>query len=105
MKFKIFSKEQRDARAQEFGRIITGWRKEVGLTQVQLAEALDVTQGFIQAIESGRKRVPLDRMQAYATAISKPPDEIYESHIRGHDPEVYEFLLQCFDAHSGETGA
>lgn len=44
-------------------------RKELGLTQVQMAEVLDVTQQAYATYESGRYRVPVSMLPALAQML------------------------------------
>lgn len=90
--FRVFDKGERAQEASYFGAYVKERRSFVHLTQTELAEKLGVTQGFIQGIEAGRKRIPLDKMEAYAAAVSTPISELYFNHIRYHDPDIFQFL-------------
>ena len=83
---------EKEARAKEFGDYLFNIRREVGLTQVQLSEQLEVSQAFIQAIEAGKKRIPRDKMEAYSVLLKLEFDHLLRGHISGHDPEIYDFL-------------
>jgi transcriptional regulator with XRE-family HTH domain len=43
---------------QQLGKSIAAYRKELGLTQTQLAEALGISQQLIAAYEAGSRKVP-----------------------------------------------
>lgn len=49
-------------------------RKEQGLTQVQLAEALEISQQMVASYEVGRRRIPVSMLQALAKALSVEVD-------------------------------
>ena len=48
-------------------------RKELGLTQVQLAAEIEVSQPYIAEIESGRTGLHSDRIAVLATALRVTP--------------------------------
>jgi transcriptional regulator with XRE-family HTH domain len=45
-------------------------RREQALTQVQLAEALGISQQMVASYEVGRRRIPVSMLQALAQALS-----------------------------------
>ena len=53
-----------------FGERLTQLRKAQGLTQVQLAEALTVSQQAITAYESGQRRVPISSLPLLARTLN-----------------------------------
>ena len=52
------------------GNRITALRKDAGLTQVQLAEALNVSQQAVQSWEAGRRRIQSPILPAVAKILS-----------------------------------
>ena len=52
-------------------------RKELGLTQTDLAKALGVKQPVIAALEGGRNNPSLDRVEEIAKALSLSPDALF----------------------------
>lgn len=54
---------------QQLGARIAERRKEQNLTQVQLAETLELTQQMIASYEVGRRRVPVSLLPALARAL------------------------------------
>jgi transcriptional regulator with XRE-family HTH domain len=52
-----------------FGDRLAHLRKAQGMTQVQLAELLDVSQQAITAYESGQRRVPISTLPRLATLL------------------------------------
>jgi len=55
---------------RQLGARIAELRKTHGLTQVQLAEALKLTQQMIASYEVGRRRVPVSLLPAIAHALA-----------------------------------
>ena len=54
---------------KELGSRLAQLRKEAGLTQVQLAEALGVSQQMVASYEVGRRRIPVSMLAALAQAL------------------------------------
>ncbi|MBA3486043.1 MAG: helix-turn-helix transcriptional regulator [Lysobacter sp.] len=52
-----------------FGERLSALRKGQGLTQVQLAQLLDVSQQAITAYESGQRRVPISTLPLLARTL------------------------------------
>jgi transcriptional regulator with XRE-family HTH domain len=69
------SKEER-AFFVAFGERMAALRKDQGLTQVQLAEALDVSQQAITAYESGQRRVPISMLPLLARTLGVSLEEL-----------------------------
>jgi transcriptional regulator with XRE-family HTH domain len=55
---------------KQLGARIAELRKTHGLTQVQLAEALKLTQQMVASYEVGRRRVPVSLLPAVAHALA-----------------------------------
>ncbi len=55
---------------------VEAWRKELGLTQAQLAEKADVRAATISDIESGKSRGRMDVMQRIAAALGLGLDDL-----------------------------
>jgi transcriptional regulator with XRE-family HTH domain len=55
---------------RQLGARIAELRKTHGLTQVQLAETLELTQQMIASYEVGRRRVPVSLLPAIADALA-----------------------------------
>ena len=58
------------------GKIIKQKREEMGITQEDLALACGVSQGFITAIECGRKNPSLPLAKQIATILGCTVDEL-----------------------------
>jgi transcriptional regulator with XRE-family HTH domain len=55
---------------RQLGARIAELRKTHGLTQVQLAETLELTQQMVASYEVGRRRVPVSLLPAIAAALA-----------------------------------
>lgn len=54
----------------DLGNRITSLRKDAGLTQVQLAQMLNVSQQAVQSWEAGRRRIQISILPAVAKILS-----------------------------------
>lgn len=61
---------------RQLGARIAQLRKERGLTQVQLAQLLDLTQQMVASYEVGRRRVPVSLLPAIADALTISIEEL-----------------------------
>lgn len=59
------------------GERITQFRKARGITQVQLAETLGVSQQTIQAYEVGRRRIQVSNLPVVARALSVSLEDLF----------------------------
>jgi len=59
------------------GERIASLRKAHNVTQVQLAEALGVSQQTLQSYEVGRRRIPVSALPAVAHTLSVSLDELF----------------------------
>jgi transcriptional regulator with XRE-family HTH domain len=59
-----------------FGARIAALRKARGITQVQMAELLGVSQQTVNSYEVGRRRVPLSALPVLAKALTVSLDEL-----------------------------
>ncbi len=59
------------------GERIATMRREHGVTQVQLAEALGVSQQTMQSYEVGRRRIPVSAMPLVAHTLSVSLEELF----------------------------
>lgn len=58
------------------GKRIAALRKETGLTQVQLAQALNVSQQAVQSWEAGRRRIQISVLPTVARILSVSLDNL-----------------------------
>jgi len=61
---------------QDLGARIAQLRKDQGMTQMQLADALQITQQQLASYEIGRRRVPVSMIPALARALGVSLDEL-----------------------------
>lgn len=59
-----------------FGQRLAALRKAQGLTQVQLAELLDVSQQAITAYEGGQRRVPISTLPLLARTLGVSMEDL-----------------------------
>lgn len=79
---------------QEGGRWLRARREELGLTQRDLALAIGADYySFISQIESGRGRVPINQMEAWASALRMSRREFAKGIMRYYDPLTYSMLF------------
>jgi transcriptional regulator with XRE-family HTH domain len=61
---------------RSFGARLAELRKERALTQVQLAERLEITQQQLASYEVGRRRVPVSLLEPLAEALAVSVEEL-----------------------------
>ena len=64
------------------GERITQLRKARGITQVQLAQTLGVSQQTVQAYEVGRRRIQVSALPIVALALSVSLEEVFGENSR-----------------------
>ncbi|MEZ5312886.1 MAG: helix-turn-helix domain-containing protein [Thermoanaerobaculia bacterium] len=81
---------------RDFGSRLAELRKARGLTQVQLAERLEITQQQLASYEIGRRRVPVSLLAPLADALSASVEELLgaepKSKKRGPAPKLERHL-------------
>jgi transcriptional regulator with XRE-family HTH domain len=90
------SKEERAFFAR-LGARIAQLRKDQGITQVQLAELLDVSQQTITAYETGRRRIQVSALPVIAHALGATVETLVAetpktAHKRGPVPKLQQQL-------------
>ena len=60
----------------ELGERVAALRKQQGITQVQLAGTLDVSQQTMQAYEVGRRRIPVSALPVLARTLAVTLEEL-----------------------------
>ena len=58
------------------GRKIAALRKETGLTQAQLGEAIGISQQHMASFEAGRRRVPVSALPTLARTLAVPIEDL-----------------------------
>lgn len=74
--------KQEQAFFAQLGARITQLRKEQGITQVQLAETLGVSQQTITAYETGRRRIQVSSLPVIASALHVPVETLIGTSAR-----------------------
>lgn len=59
-------------------------RREKGVTQEQMAEALDFSVGFVSQVERGISKVSLDSLAAIAEYLNCPPSALLDNSENNH---------------------
>ena len=95
------------------GRRIRAWRTQRGLTQQQLAEALGVSESYIQHVEQGARSLRVDKLLELAAALGVPARDLLADES-ARDPtingegtaptETAQALLQELRGVPGATG-
>ena len=80
-----------DAYLKEIGALVRDARKQRGLTQTQLAEALQTSQSAVARIEQGKQNVSLEILARIGAALDT--GLLDESR-----PRAYGHLLQSYEA-------
>jgi len=75
------------------------WLKELrgqaALSQIQLADVLGFKYyTFISQVENGFGRVPVESMEAWATALGADPTEFAKKLLSYYEPELYRLLFE-----------
>lgn len=65
----VMTEDERDY-FKALGARVAQLRREQGLTQVQLAQALDISQQMVASYEVGRRRIPVSMLQSLARTLS-----------------------------------
>jgi len=77
---------------KQLGQRIAVLRKELGMTQTQLADVVTVSQQYIQAFEAGRRKVPSSMLPTLAQLFGISVDELIgmklKSVKRGPTPKL-----------------
>lgn len=64
-------------------------RKELGISQEKLAEALDVSYQQIQRYEKGANLLNTDKLQQLSGILAVPVGYFFEEHDRAREGEVF----------------
>ncbi len=79
-----------ERRALTPGRRIRRRRQQLGMNQVQLANAVGLTQGFLSAIETGRRKAGAKTIEQLANVLDLPPAVIIGQAAAHDNPQPYE---------------
>lgn len=61
---------------KQLGKRIADLRKEVGMTQAQLAEVLDMSQQLVAAYETGSRKIPASMLPTLAKLFAVPLEQL-----------------------------
>ncbi|WP_223846099.1 helix-turn-helix domain-containing protein [Wenzhouxiangella sp. AB-CW3] len=61
---------------KQLGKRVAGLRKELGLTQIQLAEQLGISQQLIAAYEAGARKIPASMLPTLAKLFAVSLEEL-----------------------------
>ena len=78
--------------SKEIGEKIRGRRKELHMSQEELAEALGITYQQVQRYESGKNRLNVENIQVIANTLSVPLSyffEAYKAPVIAEEPAYY----------------
>lgn len=64
---------------KRLGKRVAELRKELGITQVQLADMLDISQQLIAAYESGSRKIPASMLPKLAKLFTVSLEELVET--------------------------
>ena len=79
-----------EARIRTAGQRIRRRRQELGLNQTQLARAAELTQGFLSALETGRRQLAPKTLERLAQALDLPSAVIVGQGSAHDSPQPYE---------------
>ena len=65
-----------DARSASFGSVIKERRKQLGMSQGDLAKKINVTRACVANIESNRQRIVLENIRPIASPLNIPPEDL-----------------------------
>jgi transcriptional regulator with XRE-family HTH domain len=63
---------------KNIGRVIKAAREKAGLTQVELAEKIDINRVYLSGIENGSRYPGINNLVLIATALKMPLSVIFE---------------------------
>jgi transcriptional regulator with XRE-family HTH domain len=72
----VMTAEETQRFHEELGRRIARRRKELGLTQIQLAERIEATQKIVTSYERATRQMPAWRLPVIAQALETTPEEL-----------------------------
>ena len=81
----------------ELGQRVAALRKQQGITQVQLAGTLDVSQQTMQAYEVGRRRIPVSALPVLARTLAVTLEDLMgepatKAQKRGPTPKLAQHM-------------
>jgi transcriptional regulator with XRE-family HTH domain len=71
------STEDTDEHRAAFGRRLRGLRRNPGMTQQALADAVGIDRSFISDVKTGRHSIAVDRAYQLAGALGVPVNDLF----------------------------
>jgi transcriptional regulator with XRE-family HTH domain len=85
--------------AKMFGRQVKALRRDRGVSQAQLAEAVSLSEEWIRRIERGEGSPSLDTIEAISLALGETPASLLGGHGDSGLPVALVRSLAALDAH------
>lgn len=82
---------------KKLGERIKAERKHLNLTQAQLAEAIDISDTYMGAIERGERGLSLDTLVMLATRLGVTVDFLLSDSVSATDSNIMEQFRQIMD--------
>jgi len=89
----------------EIGKIIAHYRKQKGLTQVQLAELVYTNNEHVNRIENGRKNSSIPMLQGIADTLGIPLWAFFYGEASAAAIEILSVLEDCTEGERAELCA
>lgn len=82
---------------KKLGERIREERRNLSLTQAQLAEAVDISDTYMGAIERGERSLSLDTLVTLAGRLGVTVDYLLSDSVSGSDSNIIEQFKQIMD--------
>ena len=83
---------------KKLGARIREERLRLNLTQAQLAEAVDISDTYMGAIERGERSLTLDTLVRLVNRLGVTVDYMLADHVADSDPNIMEQFRQIVDS-------
>lgn len=87
---------------KRLGERIREERKRLNLTQAQLAEAIDISDTYMGAIERGERSLTLDTLVRLVNRLGVTVDYMLSDSVSDNDSNIIEQFKQITDGHTLE---
>ena len=81
---------------------VSYYRKKKGMSQVELAEKVGLSEKQIYYIEKGEKGISIDKFVEIANALKVSPDDLLTDSVettdKNNSTDVFSFLMGCTKA-------
>ena len=82
---------------KDIGKFIAACRKKNNLTQAQLAEAIDISDTYMGAIERGERSLTLDTLVRLVNRLGVTIDYLLSDSVMDSDANIIEQFKQIID--------